>query len=85
MPSYNEYTPFNSTPHSEVVRMGKYHAMERVEVRLHPFLTSAEDTLIVQWERCRWYERSCKEKIPACTYLPFRECCTIDRLQLPVG
>jgi predicted Zn-ribbon and HTH transcriptional regulator len=42
--------------------MGKHHAMERVEVRLHPFLTSAEDTLIFQWERCSWYERSCKEK-----------------------
>jgi hypothetical protein len=42
--------------------MGKNHAMERVEVRLHPFLTSAEDTLSAQWQRCSWYERSCKEK-----------------------
>jgi hypothetical protein len=56
-----DYSPFNSTPHSEVFRVDKNHAMERVEVRLHPFLTSAEDTLSVHWERCSWYERSCEE------------------------
>jgi hypothetical protein len=65
--------------------MGKNHAMERVEVRLHPFLTSAEDPSVPIGNDVAGMNVTAKKKIPACAYLPFRECCTTDRRQVPVG
>jgi len=61
MPSNNDYSHL-IVPHTVKSVWVKHHTVERVEVRLRPFLTSAEDTLSVHWERCSWYERSCKEE-----------------------